>query len=171
MCDVLGSVLKDNGVDISKPVDDDLVQAILDYCNKTELYNEAMDNLLNFCASSHCVSLPGNTTENLTWMQLRDRSVSELRELADDIDEHHKNVNITTVTTASVGTVAGAVTLATIFAPFTFGLSYAVGAATVGAAAGLTALGASLTEMGLTRRTCSKAQDCIDADGKLTKEL
>ena len=171
VCDVLGSILKENGVDANKPVDNDLVQAILDHCNRTELYKEAVDNLLNFCASVHAVDLPGNTGVSMSWMQLRDRSVSELRELADDIDKHHKNVNITTVTTASVGTVAGAVTLATIFAPFTFGLSYAVGAAAVGAAAGLTALGASLTEMGLTKSTCSKAQDCIDADGKLTKTL
>ena len=83
-----------------------------------------------------------------------------MTDLADDIDKHHKNVNITTVTTASVGTVAGAVTLATILAPFTFGAS-----------AGLTALGASLTEMGLTKSICSKAQDHIDADEKLTATL
>ena len=171
VCDVLGSVMKENDVDVGKPVDQDLVQAILEHCKKKEQYKEAVDKLLNFCASAHAVDLPGSAGVKLTWMQLRDRSVSELRKLAKNIDEHHKNVNITTVTTASVGTVAGAVTLATIFAPFTFGLSYAVGAAAVGATAGLTALGASLTEMGLTKSTCSTAQEYIDADGKLTTIL
>ena len=171
VCDALRYIMDENDVDVGKPVDNDLVEAILEHGTKTEEFNEAVEKFLKFCASSHSVNLPGNTAANLTWMQLRDRSVSELRELADDVDKHHKNVNITTVTTASVGTVAGAVTLATIFAPFTFGLSYAVGAAAVGAAAGLTALGASLTEMGLTKSTCSKAQEHIDADGKLTATL
>ena len=168
VCDVLKSVMEENNVDVGKPVDSDLVQAILDHGAKTEQYKEAVGKFLTFCDAAHEVDLPDSAGVKLTWVQLRDRSVSELGKLGDNIDEHHKNVNIATVTTAGVGTVAGAVVLGTIFAPVTFGLSYAVGAAAVGAAAGLTALGASLTEIGLTKSTCSTAQEYIDADGKLT---
>ena len=172
VCDTLKSILGENKVDLGKPVDPKLVEAILDVGEKTEQYENALRDFLAFCTSTEKVELPDEAEVSfLTWMQLRDRSVSELRKLASNIDTHHKNVNITTVTTAGVGVTAGAVTLATIFAPFTFGLSLAVGAAAVGAAAGLTALGASLTEMGLTKSICSTAQEYIDADGKRTEKL
>ena len=129
----------------------------------------AVGKILTFWAAPHSVDLHDFAGLKLTWMQLRDSNVSELRKLADNIDKHHKNVNITTVSTSSVSAAAGLVVLGTLFAPATFGLSTA--AVGVGVAAGLTACGASLTEMGLTKSIFSTAQEYIDADDKLTSIL
>ena len=172
VCDTLKSILGEHKIDPGTPVDQNLVKAILEFGTKTEQYENAVKNFLAFCDYSAKIYLPDDAgVSHLTWMQLRDRSVSELRKLASNIDKHHKNVNITTVTTASVGVAAGAITLGAILAPFTFGVSAVVGAAAVGATAGLTALGASLTEMGLTKSTCSTAQEYIDADAEQTEKL
>lgn len=182
VCDKLRRILGEHKIDPGTPIDQNLVKAILESGTKAEQYENAVKNFLAFCASVAKIDLPADAgVSHLTWMQLRDRSVSELTKLASNIDKHHKNVNITTVATASVGVTAGAIALgailapftfgAYILAPFTFGVSAVVGAAAVGATAGLTALGASLTEMGLTKSTCSTAQKYIDADVKQTEKL
>ena len=179
VCDKLKSILGEHKIDPGTPIDQNLVKAILESGTKAEQYENAVKNVLAFCASVAKIDLPADAgVSHLTWMQLRDRSVSELRKLASNIDKHHMNVNITTVTTASVAVVAGAITLGgAILAPFTFGVSAVVGAAAVGAAAAveatarLTAFGASLTEMGLTKSTYSTAQKYIDADAKQTEKL
>ena len=151
VCDSLRYIMDENDVDVGKPVDNELVEAILDHGTKTEEFNEAVENFLKFCASSHSVNLPGNTTANLTWMQLRDRTVSELRELADDIDEHHKKANL-------IGTVAKVAT-----AILSFGVSLAVD--TTGR------LIALKLETDLTKSTYLKAQEHIDSEWKLTATL
>ena len=167
VCDYFRRILDEHKVDLAKPVDAELVQAITDVAERTEEHHEAVQDLLTFYALKHGARCQ-------TWESLRDQSITKLKDLADTIDWHHKNVNITNVTTSavSIGATAVAAT-AGVLSLFTLGATapIAVGAAAVGATSGLTGLGASLTEMGLTKTVCSEAQKCIDADQELTVEL
>ena len=167
VCDFFRAILDEHEVDLAKPVDAELVKAITDVAERTEEHDKAVEDLLTFYASKHGPSCQ-------TWESLRDESITKLKDLADTIDWHHRNVNITNVTASAVGISATVVTVAAgIAAFFTLGgtAPIAVGAAAVGATSGLTGLGASLTEMGLTNSVCSEAQKCINADQELTVQL
>ena len=181
VCDILRGILNEHKVDLAKPVDPELVKAITDVAERTEEHDKAVKDLLAFYTSKHGARCQ-------TWESTRDESITKLKDLADTIDWHHRNVNITNVTTSSVGigatgVAAGATVVATVagvLAFFTFGATapiaataatVAVGSTAVGVTAGLTGLGASLAEMGLTKSVCSEAQEYINADQELTVEL
>lgn len=92
-----------------------------------------------------------------------------MRNLADELLEHHKNVHIAKVSGSSAS-IAGFVLLATGFglAPVTLGTSVilsAVGGA-ICAGGGATAAGSSIVEMKIFKTKLAAAQEIIDADRK-----
>ena len=63
----------------------------------------------------------------LSWIPIRTRTKEQLKELATNLHEHHRNVNISTITGASMGTIGGILSVAgLIAAPFTFGAGIVV---------------------------------------------
>ena len=76
----------------------------------------------------------------LNWIPIRRRTKEQLEELATKLHEHHRNVNISTIIGASVGTLGGILSVAgLIAAPFTFGVGIVVSLvrAGIGGAGGL----------------------------------
>ena len=109
-----------------------------------------------------------------TWKTMRNDTISKLQELADNLDEHHKNVNITNVTASSVSATGGALAVTgTVLSFFTFGLAapLAVAGTAMAVAGGATGLGASLTEMGITKDRCEEAQKVVNDDVEQTKRV
>ena len=109
-----------------------------------------------------------------TWLETRNNSISKLEELADNLDTHHKNVNITNITASSVG-VAGGVLAATgaVLSFFTAGLAapLAVVGTSMAISSGVTSIGASLAEYGITKDRCNDAQKVHDDDMKCMEGL
>ena len=57
----------------------------------------------------------------LSWIPIRTRTKEQLEKLATKLHEHHRNVNISTITGASMGTIGGILSVGgLIAAPFTF---------------------------------------------------
>ncbi|XP_078347065.1 uncharacterized protein LOC144632318 [Oculina patagonica] len=103
------------------------------------------------------------------WSVKRRETVQTLRDLANELMEHHKNVNIAKVSGSSAA-IAGFVLIATGFglAPVTLGISSilsAVGGA-ICAGGGATAAGSSIVEMKIFKTKLAVAQEVIDADRK-----
>lgn len=103
------------------------------------------------------------------WSVKRRETVQTLRNLADELLEHHKNVHIAKVSGSSAS-IAGFVLLATGFglAPVTLGTSVilsAVGGA-ICAGGGATAAGSSIVEMKIFKTKLAAVQEIIDADRK-----
>ncbi|XP_038649138.1 apolipoprotein L3-like [Scyliorhinus canicula] len=104
-------------------------------------------------SSEKIVPLTKNVMDYLTiYTKIQEKMsgyTTELREIADDIDRHHKNSTIANVAGSSAGIVGGILSIAGLIAsPFTFGASLAltgVGIG-VGAAGGATNIGASITD-------------------------
>ena len=63
----------------------------------------------------------------LSWIPIRTRTKEQLEELATKLHEHHRNVNISTITGVSMGTIGEILSVAgLIAAPFTFGAGIVV---------------------------------------------
>ncbi|XP_068248660.1 uncharacterized protein [Palaemon carinicauda] len=104
------------------------------------------------------------------WRLVRSRTLLGLLYLIDYIDSFHKGSNVANIVGSGAGVVG---TGAVLLAPFTGGLSLAVGfggiaASVLGAAANFVA---SLRDNSVARENFQKAQDLIERDGKATKEL
>ena len=109
-----------------------------------------------------------------TWLITRKKSIDKLEELADNLDTHHKNVNITNITASSVGATGGVLAISsTVLSIFTFGLALplAVVGTTMAAVGGITGLGATVAEYGITKDRCSHAQKLYDDDMKQTEQI
>ena len=52
----------------------------------------------------------------LSWIPIRTRTKKQLEELATKLHEHHRNVNISTITRASMGTIGGILSVAGLIA-------------------------------------------------------
>ena len=108
------------------------------------------------------------------WTPKRKRSVHALRVLADELMEHHYNVQIAKVagTSASVaGTVVAGVGFGLSF--FTFGASLLLSAVGlgVGAAGGATSAGTMIVEACIQKDTFKTAQKIIDDDREATEAI
>lgn len=102
-----------------------------------------------------------------SWSSNREETVKALRQLADELMEHHKNVHIAKVSGSSFS-IAGFALIATGFglAPVSFGTSLllsAVGGA-VCAGGGVTAAGAGVVKNRIFKFKLAKAQELIEAD-------
>lgn len=101
------------------------------------------------------------------WASKREEAIQSLRNLADELMQHHKNVHIAKVSGSSTS-IAGFGLVATGFglAPVSFGTSLilsAVGGA-VCAGGGMTAAGASIAGSRIFKSKLEEAQQIIDAD-------
>lgn len=103
----------------------------------------------------------------IQWIPKRRRTKEQLEELASNLHEHHRNVNITTITGAGLGTVGGVLSIAgLIAAPFTFGAGIVVSliGAGIGGAGGLVMSGSKVAEIILTKLGLKDVQLAIDED-------
>lgn len=108
------------------------------------------------------------------WIPIRRRTREQLEELATKLHEHHRNVNITTITGASMGTVGGILSVAgLIAAPFTFGAGIVVSlvGAGIGGAGGLVMSGSKVVEMILEKLGLKEVQTAIEEDHEASRNL
>ena len=110
----------------------------------------------------------------LSWIPIRTRTKEQLEELATKLHEHHRNVNISTITGASMGTVGGILSVAgLITAPFTFGSGIVVSlvGAGIGGAGGLVMSGSKVADIILEKLGLKEVQETIEDDRKACSEL
>lgn len=110
----------------------------------------------------------------LGWIPIRMRTREQLDELATNLHEHHKNVNISTVTGASMGTLGGILSVAgLIAAPFTLGAGIVVSlvGAGIGGAGGLVMSGSKAVEIILEKSGLKDVQAAIEEDHEACREL
>ena len=108
------------------------------------------------------------------WIRKRKASVETLRELADELMNHHKNVCIAQAagsSTAIAGFVLVAVGFGLSFATFGASLLLSGVGGGICAAGGLTAAGSSIKELRIQKGTFDKAQEIIDEDRKATEAI
>lgn len=108
------------------------------------------------------------------WLKVRNDSIAKLEELADDLDTHHENVNIANLTASSVGAAGGALAVTgAVLSFFTFGLAapLAFAGTAMAVTGGVTSIGATLAEYGITKDRCSDAQKIYDDDMKQTEQI
>ena len=108
------------------------------------------------------------------WIPTRRRTREVLQELATKLHEHHKNVNISSITGASMGTVGGVLGIAGLIAtPFTFGAGVIVSliGAGIGGTGGLVMSGSKVVEVILTKLGLNEVQEAIDQDREACREL
>ena len=110
----------------------------------------------------------------LRWIPIRTRTKEQLEELATKVHEHHRNVNISTITGASMGTIGGILSVAgLIAAPFTFGAGIVVSlvGAGIGGAGGLVMSGSKVVEIILEKLGLKEVQAAIEDDREACSEL
>ncbi|XP_064118178.1 uncharacterized protein LOC135223578 [Macrobrachium nipponense] len=102
------------------------------------------------------------------WKLIRSKTIQGLLDLISYIDSFHKGANVANIVGSGAGVVgAGAVLLA----PFTGGLSLAVGGIVASAVGATTSIVASFKDNSVARENCKKAQELIDKDAKATEAL
>ena len=110
----------------------------------------------------------------LSWIPIRTRTKEQLEKLATKLHEHHRNVNISTITGASMGTIGGILSVAgLIAAPFTFGAGIVVSlvGAGIGGAGGLVMSGSKVVEIILEKLRLKEVQAVIEDDREACSEL
>ena len=103
----------------------------------------------------------------IRWITKRRHTKEQLEELATKLHEHHRNVNISTATGASMGTVGGILAIAgLIAAPFTFGAGFTVAlvGAGIGGAGGLVMSGSKIAKKILSKVGVNAAEKAIVED-------
>ena len=129
-----------------------------------------------------CLDSISRTNEHATqfmkaynpWLQERHKCIKEIRELADNIDWHHRNVNIAQIPTSVAGIGGGILTLVGLgLIPVTGGASTvcAIAGSVIGGAAGVTGITTTATDIGITFHRSRKAQKCAENHQPRTKEI
>lgn len=108
------------------------------------------------------------------WLNSRNETIKNLKELRDDICKHHKNTTIakisgTCANVVSTGLIIGGI----FFTGPTFGFSSlltiaGIGLATAGSG---TCIGSEITNMVITKILLKKARELVEKDMELTKKL
>ena len=110
----------------------------------------------------------------LSWIPIRMHTKKQLEELATKLHKHHRNVNISTISGASMGTIGGILSVAgLIAAPFTFGAGIIVSlvGAGIGGTGGLVMSGFKVVEIILEKSGLNKVQAAIEDDRETCSEL
>ena len=110
----------------------------------------------------------------LSWIPIRTRTKEQLEELATKLHKHHRNVNVSTITGASMGTIGGILSLAGLIAtPFSFGAGIIVSlvGTGIGGAGGMVMSGSKVVEIILEKLGLKKVQAAIEDDRKACSEL
>ena len=110
----------------------------------------------------------------LCWIPIRTHTIKQLEELATKLHEHHRNVNISTLTGASMGTIGGTLLVAgLVAAPFTLGSGIVVSlvGAGIGGAGGLVMSGSKVADIILEQLGLKEVQAAIEDDREACSEL
>ena len=110
----------------------------------------------------------------LSWIPIRTCTKEQLEELATKLHERHRNVNISTITRASIGTIGGILSVAgLVAAPFTFGAGIVVSLAGAGISGegGLVMSGSKVVEIILEKLGFKEVQAVIEDDREASSEL
>ena len=110
----------------------------------------------------------------LSWIPIRTHTIKQLEELATKLHEHHTNVNISTLTGASMGTIGGTLLVAgLVAAPFTLGSGIVVSlvGAGIGGAGGLVMSGSKVADIILEQLGLKEVQAAIEDDREACSEL
>ena len=110
----------------------------------------------------------------LSWIPIRTHTIKQLEELATKLHEHHRNVNISTLTGASMGTIGGTLLVAgLVAAPFTLGSGIVVSlvGAGIGGAGGLVMSGSKVADIILEQLGLKEVQAAIEDDREACSEL
>ena len=109
------------------------------------------------------------------WVPKREKSISNLINLVNEMDNHHENCNISNVVGSSVSLVGGIFSIIGGIAsfPFTAGTSAVLVAGGISCmtAGGITAGGASITDALIIKSKCKSARELIDNDFEELKKL
>ena len=108
------------------------------------------------------------------WREVRTRTITELREIADYIDRVSKQTGIAKVVSSSGGVLAGGLTIAGgVMTVMTAGAALPVLAAGagLGLASGLTGASAALSKKILSSKQMSRVHTAIEVDASATQEL
>ena len=104
----------------------------------------------------------------------RQHYIKEIRELADNVDFHHRNTNIAQLPASAFGITAGIFTITGIaLIPVTFGasLGLTITGAVLGAGATVTGLANSATDIGVRINRSKRAKKCVNHHKESTEEM
>eukprot|EP00794_Sanderia_malayensis_P013810 gene13810-15255_t len=108
------------------------------------------------------------------WKKIREETISQLKTIATECNDLHRDCNIANVTGSSVGAAGGLMALGGILlAPFTFGssLTLTVAGAATGVAGAATNITTSIVESSKMSTKCETAQNCLARDKTETDAL
>lgn len=100
-----------------------------------------------------------------SWEKERRECIKEIKKLANDIDFHHRNIEIARLPTGAVSIVGGVLTiLGVALTPVTFGASLAltISGAVIGTGATVTGITTTATDIGIQATRLKKAKDCAE---------
>ena len=99
-----------------------------------------------------------------TWAKERRDCIKEVRELAENIDWHHRNTNIAQLPTSAVGITGGVLSIVGLaLIPVTFGVSLGltIAGGVVGGVAAATGVGNTIADIGISTGQRLKAKFCM----------
>ncbi len=109
-----------------------------------------------------------------SWRDERLQCIRNISHFADEIEKHHRNVNVVQLPTAGLGIVSGVLCITGVaLAPVTFGASLGITIAGVGVgvAAAATGAGATIVDLALTKTKTKEASKCFEHHKEKTAEL
>ena len=109
-----------------------------------------------------------------TWKNERRKCIEEVRSLADNIDFHHRNINIANLPTAAVGIVGGVLMITGLaLIPVTLGVSLGltISGAVVGVGATATGITTTATDIGIRVDRLKKAKKIVSDHKESTENI
>ena len=109
-----------------------------------------------------------------TWAKERRHCIKELRELAENIDWHHRNSNVVQLPTSAVGIAGGVLSIVGLaLIPVTFGVSLGltIAGGVVGGVAAATGVGNAIADIGITINRSKKAKTYIEEHQTTTESM
>lgn len=108
------------------------------------------------------------------WKKNQQDCIEEANAFADIMDTHHRNVNVSHVTSSSVGIIGGVLTITGLaLIPVTFGasLGLTIAGAIAGGAATISGTGASITDIALRQKCLNRAKQAIDKHKECNEKM
>lgn len=108
------------------------------------------------------------------WAKERRDCIKEVREVAENIDWHHRNTNIVQLPTSAVGIAGGVLSIVGLaLIPVTFGtsLGLTIAGGVVGGVAAFTGVGNAVADIGIKIKKSKKAKECIEQHRSTTEEM
>lgn len=102
-----------------------------------------------------------------TWLQIRDQTIQKIKETAETLQEHHRNINISRFAGTSASIFGSLLAITGVaLTPVTFGasLGLVVGGVAIAAAGGATAVGATIADKAIEIIKSSNVQAQLNHD-------